>query len=153
MKKNVLAILILVVILAYGCAQQYVEPGLIVDEEPNLEEPVAEEVAEGPAETQGEDAETNAEEPKTSTATEPIMVDIGISGFAFNPATIRIAKGTTVTWTQKDSTKHSATSDDGVFDSPLLSKGETYSRTFNEAGTFEYHCTPHSSMKGKVIVE
>jgi len=147
MNKSVLGILILAVILAYGCAPQTDTPTIITEPEPIADET--------PAEPGVEEAvvEEPTEEPKTSTVTEPTTVDIDISGFAFNPATITIKKGTTVRWTQKDSTRHSATSDDGVFDSQLLSKGETYSHTFNDAGTFKYHCRPHSSMKGKIIVE
>jgi len=80
-------------------------------------------------------------------------VDVTIEGFAFNPETITIKKGTTVIWTQRDSVKHTVTSDTGIFESNLLSEGQTYSYTFNKAGTFDYHCRPHSSMIGKIIVE
>ncbi len=160
MKKYILCMLVLAVLSVYGCSQQNEQPtntGITTSEEgPSLDEdvaPVAEEVVEGPAEAQGEDVETNAEEPKTSTVTEPAIVDIDISGFAFGPATITIKKGTTVRWTQKDSTRHSVTSDDDIFDSQLLSQGKTWSHTFNDAGTFKYHCRPHSSMRGEVIVE
>ena len=78
---------------------------------------------------------------------------VEINDFSFNPPTLAIKKGTTVSWTNKDSVKHSATSDDDIFDSGLIPQGDTWIYTFNEAGTFKYHCTPHPSMKGMVIVE
>jgi len=86
-------------------------------------------------------------------STESSQVRVEIKGFSFNPPTLTIKKGTTVTWTQRDSTRHTVTSDDGVFESGLLSKDESWSYTFNEAGTFGYHCSPHPSMTAKIIVE
>ncbi len=77
-------------------------------------------------------------------------VAVEIKGFAFNPATVTISKGTTVTWTQEDSTTHSVTGTG--FDSGGLSQGQTFSHTFNEAGTFDYGCSFHPSMNGTVIV-
>jgi|SRR3989338_10095299 len=78
---------------------------------------------------------------------------IEISDFTFLPATLNIRKGDSVTWTNKDGTRHTATSDDGVFDSGLLSNGQNFKYQFNEVGTFSYHCTPHPYMKAKIIVE
>lgn len=79
---------------------------------------------------------------------------ITIADFAFAPQTITVKKGSTVIWTNEDSVGHTVTSDTGSeLDSALLSKGQSYSKTFNQAGTFSYHCTPHPNMKGTVIVE
>lgn len=75
---------------------------------------------------------------------------VEIKGFAFNPTKITISKGTTVTWTQKDNALHTVTSDN--FDSRNLSTGQTFSQTFNEAGTFKYICTIHPSMEAEIIV-
>ena len=78
---------------------------------------------------------------------------VDIKGFAYDSATITVSKGTTVTWTQHDSAAHTVTSVSGdVLDSQNLAKGETFSYTFDETGTFEYYCTIHPSMKGTVIV-
>ena len=78
---------------------------------------------------------------------------VDIKGFAYDQATLTISKGTTVTWTQHDSAVHTVTSVSGnVLDSQNLAKGETFSYTFDEAGTFEYYCTIHPSMKGEVVV-
>jgi plastocyanin len=89
--------------------------------------------------------------PPTSTQA---AVAVEISGFAFNPATITILKGTTVVWTQNDRVSHSVTIASGTgFDSGLLGQGQTFSYTFNEAGTFNYGCSIHPSMSGKIIVK
>lgn len=77
---------------------------------------------------------------------------VSIAGFNFQPATITISAGTTVTWTNNDNASHTVTADDGSFSSDRLASGATFSHTFATAGTFTYHCSIHSSMKGTVIV-
>jgi plastocyanin len=78
---------------------------------------------------------------------------VTLASFAFSPATITVTVGTAVTWTNKDSTTHTITSDSGVFDSGNLAANGTYSYTFTKAGTYPYHCTIHTYMKGTVIVQ
>lgn len=89
-----------------------------------------------------------------TTGEQPSTADkVSISNFAFTPASITVKKGTTVTWTNNDSVAHTVTADSGNGpNSELLQNGETYSFTFNEAGTFKYHCVPHPSMKATVTV-
>jgi len=78
---------------------------------------------------------------------------VTIANFSFSPANITVKKGTTVTWTNNDSVSHTVTADSGNGpDSELLSNGQSYSFTFNDVGTFSYHCTPHPDMHGKVTV-
>lgn len=80
---------------------------------------------------------------------------VEIKDYAYSPATITVKKGTTVTWTNQDSVRHDITPDeesDAFQGSELLSKGESYSFTFNTAGTYTYHCSPHPYMTAKVIV-
>ena len=79
------------------------------------------------------------------------IVTVSIKDFKFNPAVITITKGTKVIWVNEDSAPHTATSE-GSFDSGILSKGQSFSHIFNEAGTFDYKCSIHPSMKGKVTV-
>lgn len=79
--------------------------------------------------------------------------EVWIQGMAFDPSTITVTTGTTITWTNKDAIGHSVTSDSGVFDSGILNSTETFSYTFNTAGTFAYHCKVHSSMTASVIVK
>jgi plastocyanin len=64
-----------------------------------------------------------------------------------------VKAGTTVTWTNNDSTTHHVASDTGVFDSGNLSPNTTFSYTFNNAGTFPYYCTIHTYMTGTIIVQ
>ncbi len=75
---------------------------------------------------------------------------VAIKDFKFQPDSVTIKKGGTVTWTNMDSVTHDVRFKDA--ESPNLKKGETYSRTFEEAGTFEYTCDIHPYMKGKVAV-
>ena len=77
---------------------------------------------------------------------------VSIAGFNFQPATITIKAGTTVTWTNNDNATHTVTADDGSFGSAKLGSGATFSQTFATAGTFTYHCSIHSAMKATVIV-
>jgi plastocyanin len=76
-----------------------------------------------------------------------------LANFAFSPATLNIQVGTMVSWTNNDSTTHTVTSDNGIFDSGNLAPNATFSYTFNTAGTFAYHCAIHTSMTGKVVVK
>ncbi len=76
---------------------------------------------------------------------------VTIQGFAFSPADLTVAKGATVTWTNQDSVPHTVKFGDGTV-SPTLNKGESYSRTFSDAGEFSYICGIHPSMTGKVKV-
>jgi plastocyanin len=79
--------------------------------------------------------------------------NVELQSFAFSPQSLNVKKGTTVTWTQMDSAPHTIVSDTGLFESPQLSKGQTWSFTFNDAGTFSYHCSIHPSMTAKIVVE
>lgn len=74
-----------------------------------------------------------------------------IEDYAYHPAEITIQSGETVTWINRDSVRHNAKGE--AFDTDLLSKEEASSITFEEAGTFDYICTPHPYMEGTVIVE
>lgn len=78
------------------------------------------------------------------------VYQVKIKGFAFNPSTITIKKGESINWTNEDGPAHTATG--AGFDSKILATGKSYSHTFNDAGTFDYRCTIHPSMKGQVVV-
>ena len=81
----------------------------------------------------------------------------------YSPGTITVAVGDTVTWTNNGSAPHTVTANDGSFDSDpdcpdnfdaCMQPGDTYSHTFNSAGTFGYFCKVHGqSMAGTVVVE
>ncbi|MBU3906920.1 MAG: cupredoxin family copper-binding protein [Nanoarchaeota archaeon] len=89
-----------------------------------------------------------------SSSSTPKSYNIDISGFVFSPNILTIKVGDSVEWTNKDSASHTVTSDSrNELNSETLSGGESYSHTFNSAGTFSYHCSAHTSMKAKIIVE
>lgn len=79
-------------------------------------------------------------------------VNITIQDFFFSPDNITIPVDTIVTWTNLGPLHHTATSDNGVFNSGLLAVGQKFSFTFTEAGTYKYHCAPHPFMHGTIIV-
>lgn len=79
---------------------------------------------------------------------------VTIAGFAFDPATLTVKVGASVTWTNKDTATHTVAWVDGSKGSGSLTAGGTsYSRTFDTPGTFAYACGIHAAMKGTVVVE
>ncbi len=91
----------------------------------------------------------------TETATPAItseLVLVQIKGFAYNPGTITVPKGTTVTWTQMDTGVQHTVTGNG-FDSGILNAGDTFTWTFKKAGTFSYICSTHPNMIGMVVVK
>lgn len=79
--------------------------------------------------------------------------EVRMQGSKFAPADLIVDKGTTVTWSNEDSTTHTVTADSKVFNSGNMSKGQNFGYTFNESGAIDYACTIHPSMKGKVTVK
>lgn len=79
--------------------------------------------------------------------------EVSISGFAFSPSSLTVTSGTTITWTNKDSAPHTVTADDNSFTSSTLNQGDTYVHKFTSAGTVNYHCNIHPSMKASVTVQ
>jgi plastocyanin len=82
----------------------------------------------------------------------PGAQDVFIQNMAFSPSTITVTAGSTVTWTNKDISTHTVTSDGGLFSSGSINSNETFSFKFNTPGTYPYHCTIHTSMTGNVVV-
>lgn len=83
---------------------------------------------------------------------------ISIKNFAFSPNVLNINAGDTVTWVNNDSVPHRIEGSriqmsNSEFQSGDLSNGQSYSFTFNAAGTYDYICSIHPSMKGKIIVK
>jgi len=78
---------------------------------------------------------------------------VNIQNSAFAPATTPIKVGDTVTWTNRDAFSHTSTSDTGAWDTGVITAGTSRSFTFTSAGTFAYHCSIHSFMKGTVTVQ
>ena len=118
-----------------------------------------------------------ASAPSPSPSPSPKPVAISIKGFAFNPATIAVPKGTTITWTNEDAVNHTVTTGtpppavapaasgaspaptpslskgDGRIDSGRIFATKTFAFTFNETGTFNYFCAVHPRMVATVTVQ
>ena len=77
---------------------------------------------------------------------------VSISDFKFNPATLTVPVGTTVTWTNQDEEPHTVAAKDGSFHSPGMDSHGTYSFTFATAGSYDYICSIHPFMTGTVVV-
>ena len=88
--------------------------------------------------------------PEASPDAEACTIDI--RDLAFIPAQTEVAVGTTVTWTNSDTVPHTATATDRSFDSSILDPGQSFSYTFEEAGTFDYTCLVHPQMEGTIVV-
>ncbi len=122
MKKMIFAALLAFVVLAAGCTQPAAPGG-------------------------GQQANGTV----LQNATAPTVASVMVTGFSFQPGSIMVAKGGSVTWTNQDPVPHTITGAD--FDSGNLDRGKSYSHVFDKAGTYEYHCTIHTSMKGTVVVQ
>ena len=78
---------------------------------------------------------------------------VKIDNFSFGPAELTVPVGTTVTWTNRDDIPHTVVNTDKVFKSKVLDTDETFSFTFDKAGTYPYFCSIHPKMTGKVVVQ
>jgi plastocyanin len=106
-----------------------------------------------PANSSNDMSNMNSSNSSSNSSTPSSTDKVSIENFSFSPATITVKKGTTVTWTNNDTTAHTVTADSGnAFDSGTMEQGKTFSHTFDSAGTFKYHCTLHSDMHGTVTV-
>ncbi|TQF68296.1 plastocyanin [Rhodococcus spelaei] len=77
---------------------------------------------------------------------------VKIENFAFDPASITVPVGATVTWTNDDQEPHTVVADGGSFHSPGMDAGATFSYTFTAPGTFTYICSVHPFMHATVVV-
>jgi len=80
-------------------------------------------------------------------------VEVKVDNFSFGPATLTVAVGTTVTWTNRDDIPHTIVSTDKAFKSKVLDTDEKFSFTFSKAGTYPYFCSIHPKMTGSVVVQ
>ena len=79
--------------------------------------------------------------------------EVKIDNFSFSPATLTVASGTTVKWTNRDDIPHTVVSDDKTtFKSKVLDTDDTFTFTFTKPGTYDYFCSIHPKMTGKVVV-
>lgn len=98
----------------------------------------------GGSETTGSEAAPSGEAARSE--------KVEIVEFAYQPDPVVVAVGGKVIWQNEDSAPHTATADDGSFDTGTLDKGKLKSETFKQAGTFPYFCEIHPTMHGTVEV-
>ncbi len=80
------------------------------------------------------------------------VTHMNMQNFAYQMANIQVRVGTTVTWTNQDNVPHSITFKNGMKDSGFLYQGQSFSYTFNTAGTYQYYCSVHPYMVATVTV-
>ena len=83
-------------------------------------------------------------------------VEVDMKDISFQPGSVTVAKGSTVTWKNEDSANHDVTADDDSFksgDPGGIASGQSFKHTFDEAGDFKYVCTVHPGMDGTVVVK
>ncbi len=86
-------------------------------------------------------------------APQAASAEVKVDNFSFGPATLTVAVGTTVSWTNRDDIPHTVVSTDKVFKSKVLDTDEKFSFTFAKAGTYPYFCSIHPKMTGSVVVQ
>jgi len=112
----------------------------------------------------GGDDETTSTPAQSTTTTEPTATGaaggsaestdrIDIADFKYDPEAVTVSTGSEITWTNSDEAAHTATADEGSFDTGDLDRGDAKSVTFAEPGTFTYYCRFHPFMKGTVEVQ
>jgi plastocyanin len=91
--------------------------------------------------------------PAQSTAPAPNnTATVDIRDHAFNPAQLNVAPGTTVTFVNNDTEPHTATADNGLFDTGVLQPGSSFDVFLDGSGTVTYHCELHPDMEGTAVV-
>jgi len=103
----------------------------------------------------GKTASTTATETTatdTTAGTAGAKNEITIEGNSFKPDNLTIKVGDTVTWINKDSYNHTVKAKTGEFDSGNMASGAKFSFTFDKEGTYDYICSIHTFMTGKIVV-
>jgi plastocyanin len=91
-----------------------------------------------------------AESPASSTAP---STTVTIDNFTFSPMTIEVQRGATIKWINKDDIPHVVASTAGTFKSRAIDTDGSFVFTFTEPGTYEYYCSVHPKMTGKIVVK
>lgn len=88
------------------------------------------------------------ETPEEATPTAPAAANVSAVSNRFDPQDLTFPAGTTVIWTNQGFLPHTVTADDGAFDSGTLNPGDTFQFTFDQPGTYPYHCRFHGGSGG-----
>ncbi|AKB19919.1 MULTISPECIES: cupredoxin family copper-binding protein [unclassified Methanosarcina] len=133
-KEIIIFLIILSVLFVVGCADNG------ASEKPALSTPV-----------EGIDEGEIAGTVEAATGTRDDIIDVKIQGYKYIPQNLTVKVGQTVKWTNNDTVLHDVVGS-GI-ESEYLQKGEAFTYTFEKEGTYQYICTIHPWMEGKVIVE
>jgi LPXTG-motif cell wall-anchored protein len=128
------------------------------DPPPAPEQPAPEPAQTAPAPPPPPAPQPLADETKEAPAPKPRALaaasgSVTIADFSFSPGSLTIKQGDTVTWVNNGPTAHSATANNGSFNTGILKAGQSASHTFDQAGTFSYYCQPHPFMKATIVVQ
>jgi plastocyanin len=96
---------------------------------------------------------TTTPRPALSEQAQSAAAAVKIDNFSFGPQEITVAAGTKVTWTNRDDIPHTVVSTSDLFKSKALDTDDQFSFTFNKPGTYEYFCSIHPKMTGRVVVK
>jgi plastocyanin len=110
----------------------------------------------GDSTTDGDDSTATTSEP-SGNAPAPSgeavrAAKVRIVEFVYGPDPVTVQVGGKVTWQNEDTAPHTATADDGSFDTGTIERGKIQSETFKQAGTYPYFCEIHPTMHGTVEV-
>jgi plastocyanin len=121
---------------------------------PGNEDDAAEQAAQTtPTQTETEtETETETTTAETGGAEAPRAAKVEIVDFTFSPATTTVQVGGKVNWANEDTAPHTATAENGSFDTGNIEPDKRGNATFKQAGTFRYICAIHPDMKGTVEV-
>jgi plastocyanin len=100
-----------------------------------------------------DDTEAGTDDTEADTDGDAEAGAVLIAGYAFDPTPVTVQAGDTVTWTNDDDFAHTTTADDDLWDSSDIANGDSFEFTFDEPGTYAYHCAIHNFMEGEVVVE
>jgi plastocyanin len=98
------------------------------------------------------DASPKATVQRSAAAPAESGAKVSIVNFAFTPEEIKIKTGETVTWLNDDGAPHGLKFDDGAKGTDVFLPGATFSRRFDRAGAYNYSCSVHPYMTGRVVV-
>jgi len=101
----------------------------------------------------GSAVSSNAKIPAPAAQPQSAAAAVKIDNFSFGPPEITVAPGTKVTWTNRDDIPHTVRSTNDLFKSDALDTDDQFSFTFDKPGTYEYFCSIHPKMTGRVIVK
>jgi plastocyanin len=104
------------------------------------------------AEEAGEEGKEEAESEAAPSGEAQKSEKVQIVEFTYEPDPVVVQAGGKVIWQNEDAAPHTATADDGSFDTGTIENGKLGSATFKEPGTYTYHCEIHPTMHGTVEV-